>query len=180
MTDKLKQLTHRHHTDAERQAFAKLLISGNISKKLYATYLFNQHPQYNLLETFGMMHGLIDVRIAPKIHEDYSELWREFEPNQPPLMPVVREYMDHLLTIKDNPDKLMAHIYVRHLGDMSGGQMIARKVPGSGTMYQFDEDVKILKERVKSRCTDDMADEANICFDFATEMFKQLAELPNE
>ena len=180
MTNRLRELTQRHHTDAERQKFAKLLISGDIKKKLYATYLFNQHPQYNLLETLSMLHGLLDVRIAPKIHEDYQELWVEFNPDQPPLLPVVKDYMDHLLKIKDDPDKLMAHIYVRHLGDMSGGQMIARKVPGSGTMYQFDEDVKILKERIKSRCTDDMADEANVCFDFATEMFKQLADLPNE
>lgn len=177
MSNKLRELTQEHHSTAERQLFAKELISGKISKWKYATYLFNQHPQYNLLETLGMLHGLVDVRIAPKIHADYSELWSEFEPNQPPLLPVVKEYMDHLLTIKNDADKLMAHIYVRHLGDMSGGQMIARKVPGSGTMYQFEEDVKILKQRVKDRCTDDMTEEANICFDFATKMFQQMAEL---
>ena len=26
--------------------------------------------------------------------------------------------------ILDDPEKLMAHIYVRHMGDLSGGQMI--------------------------------------------------------
>src|SRR6056297_1037506 len=120
--NKLKELTQEHHTNAERQEFAKELLSGDISKWKYATFLFNQHPQYNLLETFAMLHGLIDTRIAPKIHADYSELWAEFEPNQPPLLPVVKEYMDHLLTIQNDADKLMAHIYVRHMGDMSGGQ----------------------------------------------------------
>lgn len=177
MGNTLRDLTHEHHANAERQAFAQELLSGNISKWKYATYLFNQHPQYNLLETFGTVHGLIDIRIAPKIHNDYIELWKEFEPNQPLLLPVVKEYMDYLVSIQNNADKLMAHIYVRHLGDMSGGQMIARKVPGKGTMYQFDEDVKILKQRVKDRCTDDMADEANVCFDFATKMFQQMAEI---
>ena len=174
---KLKELTWQHHQNAERQSFAKELISGNISNKKYATFLFNQHPQYNLLETFGMLYGLIDVRIAPKIHDDYTELWQEFEPNQPPLLPVVKEYMDHLLSIQQDPDKLMAHIYVRHMGDLSGGQMIAKKIPGKGTMYEFDEDVKILKDRIREKCTDEMADEANICFDFATKMFEQMAEL---
>lgn len=173
----LKELTQRMHEQAETQAFAQELISGTISKKRYATYLFNQHPQYNLLETFGMLYGLIDVRVAPKIHQDYQELWEEFQPHQPPLLPVVKEYMDHLLTIQQDPHKLMAHIYVRHMGDLSGGQMIARKVPGSGTMYKFDEDVKILKERVRTRLTDDMADEANVCFEFAARLFEQMADV---
>ena len=31
----------------------------------------------------------------------------------------------------------MAHVYVLHMGDLSGGQMIARKAPGSGEMYQI-------------------------------------------
>lgn len=177
MNNKLKELTYQHHKNAERQAFAKELISGNISKWKYATFLFNQHPQYNLLETFGMLHNLIDIRIAPKIHNDYSELWTEFNPNQPPLLPVVKEYMDHLLTIQNDPEKLMAHIYVRHMGDLSGGQIIARKVPGKATMYHFDQDVNVIKELIRNRCTDDMADEANLCFDFATQMFQQMAEL---
>ena len=177
MSNKLKELTHEHHMNAERQVFAKELISGTISKKKYATFLFNQHPQYNLLETFAMLHSILDVRIAPKIHADYAELWQSFEPNQPPLLPVVKEYMDHLLSIQQDPDKLMAHIYVRHMGDLSGGQMIAGKIPGSGTMYKFDEDVKTIKDRIRERCTDDMAEEANICFDFATKMFQQMSDV---
>lgn len=172
----LRSLTQRMHEAAETQPFAQELISGNVSNKKYATYLFNQHPQYNMLETLCMLHGLLDVRIAPRIHEDYNELWAEFEPHQPPLLPVVKEYMDHLLDIKDNPEKLMAHVYVRHMGDLSGGQMIKNKVPGTGTMYDFDN-VKELKENIRSKCNDAMADEANLCFDYATKLFEQMAEI---
>lgn len=172
----LRELTQRMHETAETQPFAQDLINGNLSKKKYATYLFNQHPQYNMLEMLGMMHNLIDVRIAPKIHEDYGELWEEFNPDQPPLLPIVKEYMDYLMSIKDEPDKLMAHIYVRHMGDLSGGQIIAKKVPGSGTMYKFDN-VKLLKDRIREKCNDSMAEEANLCFDYATKLFEQMSEL---
>ena len=173
----LRALTQRMHETAETQPFAQELLSGTVSTKRYATYLFNQHPQYNLLETLAMLHGLTDVRIAPRIHDDYSELWQEFQPNQPPLLSVVKEYMDHLMTIKDDPHKLMAHIYVRHMGDLSGGQMIARKVPGSATMYKHDN-AKELKELIRARCDDSMAEEANLCFDFAARLFEQMLELP--
>jgi len=173
----LKDLTWEHHKNAERQAFVKELMSGNISKKRYGTFLFNLHPQYNLLETFAMLHGLVDFRQAPKIHADYQEIWAEFNPHQPPLLPVVKEYMDHLLTIKDDPEKLMAHLYVRHMGDLSGGQMIAKRVPGEGRLYKFDEDTGVLKDRIREKLNDNMAEEAKICFDFATKMFQQMDEI---
>jgi heme oxygenase len=176
----LRELTQRMHEVAENQPFAQSLIAGELSNKEYATYLFNQHPQYNLLETFAMLHGLLDVRIAPAIHADYQELWSEFEPHQPPLLPVVKEYMDHLLTIKDDPKKLMAHLYTRHMGDLSGGQIIRKKVPGTGRMYDFGDKVSEIKEQIRSRCDDSMAEEANLCFDFATKLFEQMSELPKE
>lgn len=178
----LKELTWEHHKNAERQAFVKEMFAKEpqISAERYATYLFNQHPQYNMLEMFAMMHGLFDgmpsLRRAPAIHEDYQELWGEANPNQPPLMPVVKEYMNHLLTIKDDPEKLMAHVYVRHMGDLSGGQMISKRVPGSGKFYQFDQDHDELKEMIRSKINDDMAEEAKLCFEFATKMFQQLDE----
>lgn len=175
----LKELTWEHHKNAERQAFVKELLGG-ISEERYAMFLFNQHPQYNLLETLAMVHGLFDgvpeLRRAPKIHQDYQELWGKTNPNQPPLLPVVKEYMDHLMSIQADADKLMAHVYVRHMGDLSGGQMIAKRVPGSGTMYEFDQEVDILKEHIRSKTHDDMAEEAKICFDFATKMFEQMEE----
>ena len=172
----LKELTWEHHKNAERQEFVKELMSGNITPKRYGTFLFNQHPQYNILEATAMIYNLVDIRMAPRIHEDYGELWEEFQPNQPPLLPVVKEYMNHIMTIKDDPDKLMAHLYVRHLGDLSGGQIIAKKVPGSAKMYQF-ENKDQLKETIRARCTDAMADEAKICFDFATQQFKEMMAL---
>ena len=33
--------------------------------------------------------------------------------------------------------KLYAHIYVRHMGDLSGGQMIMKKTPGPNRYYRF-------------------------------------------
>ena len=180
----LKELTWEHHKNAERQAFVKEMFGGNITNERYATYLFNQHPQYNMLEMLSMVHGLLDgipeLRRAPHIHADYQELWGEANPHQPPLLPVVREYMDYLLTIKDNPDKLMAHLYVRHMGDLSGGQMIKKKAPGSGRMYDFDCDIKEVKEKIRSKTTDDMAEEAKLCFNFAAELFKELHNAQKE
>ena len=47
-------------------------------------------------------------------------------------------------------------------------------------MYTFDKDHDELKELVRSRLNDDMADEAKLCFDFATKMFQQLGEVNDD
>jgi heme oxygenase len=75
---------------------------------------------------------------------------------------------------------LMAHVYVLHMGDLSGGQMIARKAPGEGRMYQFATDKAELKEAIRAKTNDDMADEAKYCFEQSTKLFKELMELDIE
>jgi heme oxygenase len=179
----LRDLTKEAHTNAERQEFVKILFSGKIDPKLYATFLKNQHPQYELLEVCAMANGLLndiqDIRRAPYILSDFMELWGADNKEPPKTCAVVQEYLDHIMSIKNDPKKLMAHLYVRHMGDLAGGQMIAKKVPGNGRMYQF-ENPEELKTAIRAKISDDMADEAIICFDFATRMFKEMLEIAND
>jgi heme oxygenase len=174
----LRDLTHEAHQNAERQEFVKILFSGKINPKLYATFLKNQHPSYEILEVCAMPHGILnglpDIRRAPAILADFQELWSD-EDGKVELLPCVDRYMKHILSIKDDPKRLMAHIYVRHMGDLAGGQMISKKIPGAGRMYKF-EDPEGLKAAIRERISDDMADEAKICFGFATELFKEMMD----
>ena len=50
------------------------------------------------------------------------------------------------------------------------------KIPGSGKLYDF-EDGPALKELIRERLDDSMADEAKICFDFATQTFQELMDV---
>jgi heme oxygenase len=175
----LKELTKDAHSNAERQEFVKILFSGNIDSELYASYLKNQHPQYEILEVCAMPHGLLnglhDIRRAPAIMADYLELKKDTE-TDPQILPVVERYIKYILSIKDDPKRLMAHLYVRHMGDLAGGQMIAKRIPGSGKYYQF-EDPDTLKAAIRERLNDDMADEAKVCFQYAKEFFQEMMTL---
>lgn len=175
----LRELTHDAHKAAETSPFVKILFSGNINDQLYATYLKNQHPMYEILEVCAMPHALLngmpDIRRAPSILSDFQELWTDAE-NSPTILPVVDRYMKYILSIKDDPKKLMAHIYVRHMGDLAGGQMIAKRVPGSGKYYQFASPNE-LKIAIRDRLDDSMADEALVCFQYAKEFFEEMMTL---
>jgi|TARA_B110000503_G_C7098444_1_gene392697 heme oxygenase len=179
----LKELTKDQHNNAERQSFVKVLMSGKINPKLYATYLWNQHKKYDLLEAMARVNGLTmdlpGIERKMKIEEDFLELWEDKE-NPPAIVSSTQEYIMHMRTIMHDPDKLMAHLYTLHMGDLSGGQMIARKVPGKGRMYQFEGDTDALKAAIKSKTTDAMADEAKYVFESAATLFKELMELDIE
>jgi heme oxygenase (biliverdin-producing, ferredoxin) len=178
----LKDLTWEHHKYAETRPFVKVLFSGKITPEAYATYLYNQHKCYDLLEAMAMMHGLMNdyptIRRAPAILEDFNELWTSEE--LPTEVPTIKVYHEHLMSIKDDPKKLLAHLYVRHFGDLSGGQLIAKRVPGAGKYYQFDGDTTEIKNILRAKLDDSLADEAAVCFKFAADMFDDLEKAVNE
>ena len=178
----LKDLTWEHHKNAERQEFVKIMMSGNIHPKFYATFLYNLHPRYDLLEAMGRAHGLFDGIPSVQRHQaiiaDFNYLWKEKEP--PQTLPSTNEYISHMKSCMNDPEKLMAHIYTFHMGDLSGGQMIARKVPGLKSMFEFDGNVDEFKNKIREKLNDDMAEEARYAFDSATQLFKEMMDLDCE
>lgn len=191
----LASLTGAAHGNAERQEFARKMMSGNMSEAEYRTYLWNMWLVYDILEDVALSMGcfgpqdltmpdddlpLDGLTQADDIMADFVELGGDPD-NPPTTVPAVDEYRSHIVTkCQHDTDKLMAHIYVRHMGDLSGGQMIKDKVPGSGKMYAFESmthSVEEMKELIRRRTHDGMADEANKAFEFATKIFEQLNDL---
>ena len=174
----LRDLVKDVHTRAEESPFAQLLMSGNITEQQYKHYLFQQLNAYEALETRADELGILDeipsIKRAGHIFHDYVDLNASgsFE-----VFSNVQRYVEY---VKDlNAQQCWAHIYVRHFGDMYGGNMISKRIPfGNHTMYQF-EDKKGLIEYVRAKLTDDMGDEAILVFDYAIELFKELENVYN-
>ena len=184
----IKELTWEHHKNAERQDFVRLLMSGKIDEKLYATYLYNQLQCYSVLEKYGLHNSLFrdtpGLLRAEHIHYDYRHLWTDIGA-PPEITESTKEYIEHIESIQDEAMKLYAHIYVRHLGDLSGGQMIMKKTPGPNRYYKFKHkevgDYKrIVKETINAYLNvyeHSVVPEATKCFEFATRLFKEMKEL---
>ena len=179
MSNNLKELTKAHHDNAERTAFADMLLGGEISPRLYQMYLHAQLQNYMVLESAVTVPiELEPIFRSAQIEQDLQEIESlydldEIEEN----MLSVNEYISHIqmLTEENNEESLLAHLYVRHFGDAHGGQIIKRNVPGSGSMYEF-EDRRGLIAGVRELLHDGMADEAKICFEYAERLFHELME----
>lgn len=180
MSNKLKELTWAHHQAAERRAFAKELLSGKIDPALYHKFLCCQYMNYSVLEELAIIPpNLNKIKRSRRIFQDIRELEEVFGFEPPDKYPEsVSKYATYLYTLAENDDNhsLLANMYVRHFGELHGGQMIKKKVPGNGIMYEFEGDTKVLIEEFRKLLDDDMADAAKMCFDFASELFDELSK----
>ena len=167
----LRDAIKAKHDAAEAHPFTTLLFSGNMTKRDYAVYLFNMVRVYDALESRARADGLLDdldgIERADAILSDFAEL---NVVDQIPVMPAAQEYAEYLASVPN----VLAHLYVRHMGDMYGGQMIKSKVPGSGMMYEFKNRSELVA-KLRAKLTDDLADEANVAFDFVLKLFDDLA-----
>jgi heme oxygenase len=176
MTTLREQIKDKHDL-AEHSPFAKLLLSGNITKEIYADYLSNQYECYNALENaannFGLFNDFSEIVRANLIKQDFLEL----NIKDIRVYPSTMEYVAYINSIKE-PKLILAHVYVRHFADMYGGQIIKSKVPSTGKMYQFDDRSGLIS-KVREKLTEDLGNEANKCFEFAIKLFKELSERHN-
>ena len=182
----IKELTKEIHQNAERQEFVKTLMSGTIRPELYAIYLYNQLQCYSVLEKYGMHNDLFrqtpGLQRAENIHRDFKKLWPDVS-NPPHITASTKRYVEHIESIQDDPEKLYGHIYVRHLGDLSGGQMISKKVPVKA-FYDFmgkgQEYKRIVKEIINEYLNTyqiNVMAEVTYCFESATNLFKEMNEI---
>lgn len=172
----LKELTAENHRSAERKKFAKTLMSGTIDPALYYRYLTNQFYSYAMLEIRLPLCelGIEDIRRANLIRDDLQELEATYGFVYSGAL-ITRSTQEYLTYVESAKSSLIPHMYVRHFGDMYGGSMIAKRIPGSGKMYEF-KDKELLKTKVRAILDDSMADEANKCFEFAIRLFTELED----
>jgi heme oxygenase len=171
----LKELTWEKHQEAESQSFIKSIFKGQVDQDKYIDYLYQLRILYMKLEILGdglgVFDGMEDLKRSNAITIDYAELANgitEFH--------VIRnstlDYLDYLNTIENDKDKVMAHIYVRHMGDLFGGQALAKLLPGPNNMFKFDN-IPDLVQKIRSKLDVSMAPEANRAFDFNISMIKE-------
>lgn len=173
----LRDITNAKHREVEQLPLIQTLMSGNVTAKQYAAYLYELSAIYKCLEDCakkaGVLDGLEGIERTDALELDLAEL----DPNYSRLLTKATvDYLHYLIELcsdKKQRHKLLAHVYVRHMGDLYGGKLMARVVPGSGRTYQFDNRPEIIRA-FNSKLTLDLGDEANKAFDFFIAIFTEL------
>jgi heme oxygenase len=153
----LKTATAAMHRRVERSAFMASLLRGQVDRRRYAGLLRNLQALYAALEDALSRHaatpGVAPV-VMPELFRsraiaaDLQVLAGDDAPAGAALARATQQYVERLQELSAaKPGLLVAHAYVRYLGDLNGGQALRRVVARSlglagnaGTMfYDFGE-----------------------------------------
>jgi len=160
----MRAASQQEHDLAERSQFFTALLGGDLGKQAYVAYLRRLRTVYAALEETVRGHrhdplvaAVYDPRLERLAAIDADLLsWSEGSPGTL-TSPAAESYRRRLHSIDDGA-ALVAHHYTRYLGDLSGGQVIARSLDsvfqlgGAGlALYRFPSRPKLLKDRYRNR-----------------------------
>ena len=169
----LKDLTSAKHTEAESTPFMKAVFAKTLPFDLWVDWTYQKWLFYGAIEGAAganrLLGDLPDLRRAFYLFMDYNEM--NVERKKHDFRPVAIDYYKYLISIANDPNKIMAHLYTWHMGDMFGGQMIKKIVPGAHRNLEF-EDTRTLITNIRAKLDDSMGDEANVAFDWAIRMMR--------
>jgi heme oxygenase len=179
----LKELTAEKHIEAERSAFMKLVFTRNMSKEVWTYWTFNKMHWYNAIEVrardAGLLDDVIGLERTYKLYQDFQELAQGKDKNYT-TSAFTERYCDYIMSLQDN-DAIMAHLYVWHMGDLHGGQMIKSMLPNVPHRNLEFNNLSEIIVKIRGKLHDGMAKEANIAFEWAIILMNQFViEKTNE
>ena len=170
----LKDLTSAKHAEAESTKFMKAVFAKTLPFDLWVDWTLQKTLFYGAIEGAASACGLLDdlhgIQRTVYLYQDFDEMYPK-DATRPGFRPVVVDYYFYLLSIADDPTKIMAHLYTWHMGDMFGGQMIKKIVPGAHRNLEFKY-APTLMSNIRAKLDDSMGDEANVAFDWAIRMMR--------
>lgn len=169
---RLRHATRIVHTRAEKTTFIRGFLRGTASPSSYVRLLAALHPVYRAMESeleklapshpvLARFHFPVLCRTAA-IERDLAFLTGPDWANQISSMDASDAYVRRIrLIAATDPVRLIGHLYTRYLGDLSGGQILARIAErslglahGAGLdFYDFDEvsDIPAMKGLYRAR-----------------------------
>ena len=204
LAERLKTETRALHAAAERSTFMRALLDGRMERPEYCALLRNLHALYAALELALARHANHPA-IAPvflpalwrtrALQHDLAALHGPDWATAIALQPATQAYVDRLLHLDEaRPALLLAHAYVRYLGDLSGGQLLRGIVAKSAALagakaiafYDFG-DALVTRDLIHAfrsglaavpvddRLVDALVGEARLAFEAHRQLFDQLA-----
>ena len=203
----LKQRTAEVHDHAESSAFVSNLMAGNLEPEAFADLVSQLWFIYSALEAAvraaheadptGPISAVYDPLLERqrKVEADLTELFGTNWEDKIRITEATQDYVARLNELRgaEAAPAVVAHHYVRYLGDIAGGQVIARRaselynVPDEAlNFYDFTEigKIKPYRDRYKAAVDgldltdsqrEELLNEAVVAFRHNFEVFGALA-----
>uniref|UniRef100_A0A7S1CUH2 Heme oxygenase n=1 Tax=Picochlorum oklahomense TaxID=249345 RepID=A0A7S1CUH2_9CHLO len=207
LSARLKQGTKEQHDRASRVKIMGKIMSRNVSRAEYEQLLFTYYQMYTVLEKAIRDHceneSIKNVYSSKLERVDSIKLdleyfvGKEWESDERlnTVSPAVEQFQAHIQDLAaKQPSLLLAHFYVRYLGDLAGGQIISTKIQRRFEMadlnglnfYTFKDipnvrgHVKQIKEGIDKvvdpTLIEDIVNEVKVSFEMQYDILVELTE----
>ena len=161
----LKELTAFQHKRAESTAFMQRVMAGTLPHNVWSQYCTDRSIFYAAIEQMANKYNLLSdlkgIERATLLAADgVAAATKPPEVSFPTLL-----YREYILKL-ESPSDVLAHVYVWHMGDLYGGQMIKSLITAPTSSLDF-ESVEELRTRLRAKLDPSMAKEANHAFNWA-------------
>lgn len=200
----LKEYTAQAHSNAEGSAFMTTLLEGGADQNAVVDLTAQLWFVYTALEQAGraarraeLSSGILDPRLERRValESDLAAMLGADWADKIQILPATARYMTRLAEIArpECAHLVIAHHYVRYLGDISGGQVISRRMESlygisseALSFYDFSAIGAIPPYRTRYRQAldslklsesqrDEMLAEAALAFRYNSDIFGELA-----
>ncbi len=207
LAGELRNATRDLHRQVERAGIMPELLRGELPVERYCALLRNLRDLYAAMESALHRRAALPAIAAvvqPALFRTralegdlrflYGQEWEHL-----PTASATRDYVERLRDVEETaPERLVAHAYVRYLGDLSGGQVVRRVLcsayglPGQDglTFYAFGDHEAMARSAASFRAglnsaalephTAAVVDEARHAFGLHARLFEELAAAPND
>ncbi len=167
----LREATLHNHKKAEQMAFNVKMFKGELSQKQYLAYLEQQHAIFKVIESKGLPNSSLSRLDA--VTQDIQELVVKGN-SRSDLTKTTEEYTSYLNEL--NANTILPHVYLNYLAIAFGGQIMKKKVPSSGKMYNFENKKEAIKS-VRDVQKDEWAEEVNRAYEYLIGIFNDLEKI---
>jgi heme oxygenase len=169
----LKELTAAKHAEAETTGLMKSVFAGTIKIDTWANFTWQKILFYGGIERRAKVAGYLDdlpgIERTQKLYNDFMGMTNPEEKGKHRYTIETQDYYRYISECDDK--QILAHLYVWHMGDMFGGQMIKKLISAPHSSLIF-EDQKTLMTNLRAKLDDSLGDEANVAFDWAIKIMR--------
>lgn len=157
LRDRAKQSTEKIHRYVEQAPIMKDIMCGQVQEPDYLQYLVEIRDIYWMLENRLTVTHLRDsmgvVGMTAKIQRDIDQLISKAGlSTEPQCRLPCQSYLEYLNSIAPNSDqnltRIMAHVYVRVLADLSGGQILRARLLQLGYPVESYDSETVVRDQI--------------------------------
>ena len=166
----LREYTRDSHVLVESTKFMRAIFERKLPLQLWYDFMYQKSLFYEVIEDTAeaskFTEDMLEINKQNDLRTELSAQSETFHYRDATV-----KYYQYLNTIPIEDRRILAHLYVWHMGDMYGGQMINRVLGINSPSLTFPNRAQLI-QKLEQKLDIDLVDEAKVAFEWANKILQ--------